>query len=177
MRRAIAILGLGSRYSYLAATQIPALEEEFGFEFDIWPMHSPDLIGRAHGGASPFEADQLRGQYDLAYRVQDAQRWAAYYGVPYNPPDVPLEMRALAEACWAMEPAARRAKVFAIYDRVFVQGHLPTAPRKRDADAHDAAIRAALDLGVFGVPSFVVDDAVFWGNDRLNLLRAHMQAL
>jgi len=29
----------------------------------------------------------------------------------------------------------------------------------------------AVALGVFGVPSFVVDGEVFWGNDRLALLR------
>ena len=32
----------------------------------------------------------------------------------------------------------------------------------------------ALRAGVFGVPSFVVDGELFWGNDRLVLLRAHL---
>ena len=33
------------------------------------------------------------------------------------------------------------------------------------------AITDAVALGVFGVPSFVLDGEVYWGNDRLILLR------
>jgi 2-hydroxychromene-2-carboxylate isomerase len=33
----------------------------------------------------------------------------------------------------------------------------------------------AIDKGVFGVPSFVVDDKVFWGQDALPMLRAYLQ--
>ena len=32
----------------------------------------------------------------------------------------------------------------------------------------------ALALNLFGVPSFVVDGQVFWGNDALPLLRAYL---
>jgi len=27
--------------------------------------------------------------------------------------------------------------------------------------------RRAIELGIFGAPSFVVDEELFWGNDRL----------
>ena len=39
---------------------------------------------------------------------------------------------------------------------------------------HDQNIADALAAGVFGVPSFVVEDELFWGNDRLVLLRHHL---
>ncbi|MBV1920349.1 MAG: DsbA family protein [Pseudomonadales bacterium] len=29
-------------------------------------------------------------------------------------------------------------------------------------------------IGLFGVPTFVVGDQLFWGNDRLELLRHHL---
>ena len=35
--------------------------------------------------------------------------------------------------------------------------------------------RQALDAGAFGVPTFVVDDRVFWGQDALPMLRAYLQ--
>ena len=35
----------------------------------------------------------------------------------------------------------------------------------------------AVRRGVFGVPSYVVGDEVFWGQDRLALLEAHLAAL
>ena|SRR6516164_6273772 len=33
----------------------------------------------------------------------------------------------------------------------------------------------AIQAGVFGVPTFAVDDEIFWGNDRLPLLSAYLQ--
>jgi 2-hydroxychromene-2-carboxylate isomerase len=33
----------------------------------------------------------------------------------------------------------------------------------------------AIQAGVFGVPSFVVDGEIFWGNDRLHFLKAYLQ--
>ena len=37
--------------------------------------------------------------------------------------------------------------------------------------------RAAQALGVIGVPSFVVGEQIFWGNDRLDFVHEHLQEL
>jgi 2-hydroxychromene-2-carboxylate isomerase len=47
----------------------------------------------------------------------------------------------------------------------------PETARRRERTIVDA-----LAAGVFGVPSFVVDGELFWGNDRLILLRRHLGA-
>jgi 2-hydroxychromene-2-carboxylate isomerase len=45
------------------------------------------------------------------------------------------------------------------------------------AEAHRQTLADALAAGAFGVPSFLTDDgALFWGQDRLVLLRAHLLA-
>jgi 2-hydroxychromene-2-carboxylate isomerase len=47
-----------------------------------------------------------------------------------------------------------------------------------DADVKQALqthTQEALAQGVFGVPSFRVDDKVFWGQDALPMLRAYLQ--
>ncbi|NES17520.1 MAG: hypothetical protein F6K41_00835 [Symploca sp. SIO3E6] len=38
----------------------------------------------------------------------------------------------------------------------------------------DASLERALDAGVFGVPTFIVSGELFWGNDRLVLLRHYL---
>jgi 2-hydroxychromene-2-carboxylate isomerase len=43
-----------------------------------------------------------------------------------------------------------------------------TAQSKRIADALEASTDEAMKLGVFGSPTFVVGDEVFWGDDRLD---------
>jgi len=35
----------------------------------------------------------------------------------------------------------------------------------------------AQKLGVFGVPTFVVGDQIFWGNDRIDCLKDHLHDL
>ena len=67
--------GPGSRYSYLAAAQIGALEERTGASFRWRAVYSPDLIRRA--GANPFDSATLRGQYHAGYRSTDSARWSA----------------------------------------------------------------------------------------------------
>jgi 2-hydroxychromene-2-carboxylate isomerase len=43
------------------------------------------------------------------------------------------------------------------------------------AAAHRQTLLDALAAGAFGVPSFLVDDGeLFWGQDRLVLLRTHL---
>jgi 2-hydroxychromene-2-carboxylate isomerase len=51
--------------------------------------------------------------------------------------------------------------------------------------ADDPALRARLDAhwqqaqtaGVFGVPTFLVGEEIFWGNDRLDFLAEHLAEL
>ena len=41
--------------------------------------------------------------------------------------------------------------------------------------AYAAATQAAIDAGVFGSPSYVVDGEIFWGQDRLDLLERKLR--
>jgi 2-hydroxychromene-2-carboxylate isomerase len=187
--------GLGSRYSYLASTQIGRLEADTGCEVRWRPLYSADLF--AARGADPFAGAPISGQYDWAYRRFDAACWADYYGVPFREPaDLSFDPRRLALACTA---AARLGAVEAfsrrLFAALFVDGVSPlddaacarlAAEVGLDAAAFCSALDApataealastlqdALAQGVFGVPSFVLAGKVYWGNDRLPILR-HM---
>ena len=37
-------------------------------------------------------------------------------------------------------------------------------------DRYDAYTQAAIDAGVFGAPSYVIDGEIFWGQDRLDFV-------
>jgi 2-hydroxychromene-2-carboxylate isomerase len=196
MRQVDFFFGLGSRYSYLASTQIPLIARETGARF-IWrPLYSRVLIARA--GRDPFAADARRGQYEPAYRTKDAQRWARYYCVPYAEPDWDsIDWRLLAMGCVAAEllglaePVARALFVecFEKGGRPFELDSLTELVARQGAPAdefrsllqsdaverrHEQSISEALAAGAFGVPSFVVDGELFWGQDRLPLLRRYL---
>jgi 2-hydroxychromene-2-carboxylate isomerase len=189
--------GIGSRYSYLAATQVPRLATETGARFEWRAVHSPELIASA--GPDPFRAENRRGQYDDAYRTQDARRWARYYGVAYSEPPWPeidwklMALGAVAadamgageafalrlfRACFADERPPRNdqsltnlAEAAGLPARAF--GEALASPAT--AERHNENLQSARAAGAFGVPSFVLDDGkLFWGQDRLPLLRQEL---
>ena len=187
--------GLGSRYSYLAASQLDRIERERNCRFEWLPIQSGKLIRRANRGLSPFRDKVPSGQYDWDYRQRDAEAWANYYGIPYKEPDAfRVDPADLAKACWAADLEGQRKEMARrIFQAVFVESVIVTreviaelaqdvgldgrvlieALDTPEVDAsHEAALERALTEGAFGVPSFVVDDRLFWGNDRLPLLEA-----
>ena len=41
---------------------------------------------------------------------------------------------------------------------------------------YDAATQRAIDAGVFGAPSYVIDGELFWGQDRLDFVERRLAA-
>ena len=188
--------GVGSRYSYLASTQLGALAAETGARFNWLAVDSARLIAAAHGGHSPFAAPNGRGQYDWNYRQRDAEAWAALYGVAYREPHgrLLLDPGLLSLACTAARRlGAAEAYARALFRAVFVDDLLAVdrgvcIARAGEAGLdQDAFVRTlddagtweergrvtqeALGRGAFGVPTFALGGQLFWGNDRLVLLR------
>jgi 2-hydroxychromene-2-carboxylate isomerase len=190
---------IGSRYSYLASTQLEALERETSCKVRWRPLYSVDLMKLR--GKNPFEGPPVSGQYEWSYRQADAAAWAEYYGVPFREPlGLEMDPRFLAHACVAAgqlgagvpfcralfqaifvdgpdeigaEECARRAETVGLSGAELLQRiEDPAVERELQATVEDAHAR-----GVFGVPSFVVRGRLFWGNDRLVLVRHHLQKL
>lgn len=113
---------LGSRYSYLASTQMEKLERDTSCKVDWCPLYSVDLYELR--GTNPFEGEAVSGQYGWDYRQYDAECWADYYGVPYREPRgfVEFDPRLLARACVAAkELRAARTYSKSLFSAVFVE--------------------------------------------------------
>lgn len=188
---------IGSRYSYLAASQLDQVAADTGCRFAWRPVESPRLIARRPD--DPFTGGPRTGQYAPEYRSRDIARWAALYDIPYVEPDgrVAFDSHVLALACTA---ALRLGAVEAVSRGLYAVMYGGKVHRIDEAECarvaaacgldaerftaamHDPATAAQLDAaldaaeraGVFGVPTFVVDGERFWGNDRLVLLRHHL---
>jgi 2-hydroxychromene-2-carboxylate isomerase len=190
---------IGSRYSYLAATQIDALQQATGCHVEWHPVNSVRLISQLE--RSPFEGKPTSTQYEWTYRELDAQRWANLYGIPYLEPRgrVDFDSELLAQAC----TAAKRLGKVEEYSRSLFAAMFQDALAKIDdrectirAEACgidavdfqvalkspetlmqlDRTIERAIRAGGFGVPTFIVDGEIFWGNDRLALLRHYLDS-
>jgi len=183
----------GSRYSYLSMSQVPNIERRYGVEFRWVPVNGKRI--RALRGADPFQGPPQSGQYDWAYREADAKAWAAYYGIEFQEPvavefDVELLLRGVIAAG---AQGDLRKYAWALAREVFALGTWPldTAVVRRvgsesglDMDAFDRTLNdpetqvrlvencaEAVGRGAFGTPTIFVGDELFWGNDRLSLVR------
>jgi 2-hydroxychromene-2-carboxylate isomerase len=115
--------------------------------------------------------------------------------LPQAHPFNPLGLLRLALACEAAAPQTGevcRAVCARIFTHVWHGGAAADDParlaalsaelapaHRPDAPEVKAALKAntneAISLGLFGVPTFVIDDQLFWGFDALPLLRAYLQ--
>ena len=189
---------IGSRYSYLAATQIDALQKEIDCHIEWYPINSVRLISQRKN--SPF-ADKPSGQYEWTYRELDAQRWAKLYGVPYIEPRgrVQFDSNLLARACVAAKHFGKVVEYSHLLFAAMFQGSLAKIGDRECIDRAEACGISAIDFqvalkapetmnklnetidrtinaGVFGVPTFIVNSELFWGNDRLILLRKYLDS-
>jgi 2-hydroxychromene-2-carboxylate isomerase len=186
-------LGLGSRYSYLAASQVDRIEMTHGCRFVWKPIASGALMDRR--GGNPFRGEPLSGQYDWGYREYDAKCWAACYGIPFREPVAfRTDPAMLALACLAADGQGALVPCCRLLQRlIFVDGvaiddaaidglpvtlGLDEQAFRRDLAAsrtrarHDGLLDEARTRGVFGVPTFFLGEQMFWGNDRLVILQA-----
>jgi 2-hydroxychromene-2-carboxylate isomerase len=186
-------LGLGSRYSYLAASQVDRIEKAHNCRFVWKPIASGALMDRR--GGNPFRGEPLSGQYDWGYREYDAKCWAAYYGIPFREPvGFRVDPDKLALACLsadgqsALVPCCRLLQRLIFVDGVAIDDDviaslpvrlgLDAAAFRHDLDSpqigarHEGLLDEARARGAFGVPTFFLGEQMFWGNDRLVLLEA-----
>jgi 2-hydroxychromene-2-carboxylate isomerase len=189
---------MGSRYSYLASTQMPKLIQETGCHIEWHPINSVRLMVQRE--VSPFEGKPVSGQYEWAYRELDAKRWANFYGVSYFEPRgrVQFNSELLALACTAAKHFGKVEDYSNLLFTAMFQTSIPIAIDESKclicaekcgistAEFHDVliseqnqkqlddTIHRAIRAGIFGVPTFVASGELFWGNDRIVLLRHYL---
>jgi len=182
-----------SPFAYLASFRVPGLAREYGARI---AYHAIDLTAakRAAGNTGPANREIPP---KIRYLMADLQRWAKRYGVPLVPPSGFDSASANRGLLWAREKGREEAYVRAVYDAIWGSGGNPADLRLlRSAvekaglpgDEFEAAVGSeelsapyqdvngqAQARGVFGVPIFVVDDQMFWGNDRLDFLEEYLR--
>jgi 2-hydroxychromene-2-carboxylate isomerase len=178
-----------SPFAYLAATRVDALARRTGAVVTSRPLL---LGGLFRSIGTPDVPIATFSDAKKTYILKDIDRWAAYWGVPFRfPSRFPVSsLRALRVYYALPEPhrASYRDAVFRacwaddrdISDDAVLASCIGSDDVARAAFADASSdevkgeLRRATDLavarGVFGVPTFVVGDELFWGQDRLGLV-------
>ena len=178
-----------SPYAWLAFQALPQALQ--GISHQV--VHKPVLFGallKHHGQLGPAEIPAKR---DWTYRqvLWLARQQGCDLQLPASHPFNPLGLLRLAVACdadglpnrhvceqvfrhvWCSgEDAADAQRLAALSAQLEPARDVASAEVKQQLQAHT---QAAIEAGVFGVPTFAVDDKLFWGQDALPMLRAYLQ--
>lgn len=188
---------LNSPWTHLGAARIEAMAMANGATLRIFPVDFGTIFPASGGLPLPKRAPQRQ-----AYRMQELRRWRDTLGIPINlepkffpsneipaascvtglretvgdQPAIRLAHRVL-KAVWqeeknAGDPATLAALIAEIgLDPAQV---MPFAEDPQWAERRMADTRAALERGVFGAPSYVIGNEIFWGQDRLDFVQRRL---
>ena len=193
MARSIELyVDLLSPFSYLALQRLPALAARFGYDVDYQVIDLKEAK-RLAGNSGPSTRDI---PIKLRYAKIDQKRWAARYGVPITTPahyDLSRINRGFSFAKARGQP---RDYLLLAFHKVWGEGSSMidesmlrdvaaqlgwdaeeflrfTLPGEADGP-YQAATLAAHKRGIFGVPTIVIDDQMWWGNDRLDFVDEYL---
>jgi 2-hydroxychromene-2-carboxylate isomerase len=177
-------IDLKSPYSYVAAHRGLALSREGKAEFD-WLPFTLDIAGRAGG---------LGWQQRIRYVYRDVRRFATPLGLTIRGPKQIYDSTvAQIGMLYAKQSGVHEAyieKAYALFFQRELEPGDPVAIRdlldacgcdavgfpaflEDDGPRDLAAIQEeAVTAGVFGVPSLIVENELFWGQDRLDMALA-----
>lgn len=188
-----------SPWTYFGHARLLQMAKQAGATVRIMPV---DLGGQIFPSTGGLPVGQRPPQRQ-AYRLVELQRFSHFLQMPFNlkPKFFPVAgddaarliiavdqhdgvdaamkvCGAVLAAVWVQERDIADASVLQaiLQEQDIAADRWQAALASAAQDAYMAYTRKAMDAGVFGAPSYVVDGEIFWGQDRLDFLQRRLQA-
>jgi 2-hydroxychromene-2-carboxylate isomerase len=187
-----------SPYAYLAFEHLPVALQGLSYSVAYRPVLFASML-KHHGQLGPAEIAPKR-EWTYRHIAWQAMQLGIALDMPQSHPFNPLPLLRLAVA-YGEAGACNRYVAQCVLRHVWRGGQDAQDParlpelqaqlgQERESwrslpvpDANSQAVKdqlksnsdEALRLGLFGVPSFVVDGQVFWGLDSLPMLRSYLE--
>ncbi|MEY4471684.1 MAG: 2-hydroxychromene-2-carboxylate isomerase [Pseudomonadota bacterium] len=182
-----------SPWAYLGHQRLAEIVQRTGAALRVMPI---DLGGKVFPISGGLPLGQ-RAPQRQAYRLVELKRYGQYLNVPLNvkPKYFPVGgddaarliiaadlahgavaamaiAGAILAACWAQERNMADDKVLAelLHEQKLPASLLEQSHSQAVQVRYETYTQAAIDAGVFGAPSYVVDGEIFWGQDRLDFV-------
>ena len=188
-----------SPWTYFGHARLVQMAKQAGATVRIMPVDLGGQIFPATGGLPVGQRPPQR----QAYRLVELQRFSHFLQMPFNlkPKFFPVAgddaarmiiavdqhdgvdaamkvCGAVLAAVWVQERDIADASVLQaiLQEQGIAADRWQAALAPAAQDTYMAYTRQAMDAGVFGAPSYVVDGEIFWGQDRLEFLQRRLQA-
>jgi 2-hydroxychromene-2-carboxylate isomerase len=182
-----------SPWAYLGHQRLAEIVQRTGAALRVMPI---DLGGKVFPISGGLPLGQ-RAPQRQAYRLVELKRYGQYLNLPLNvkPKYFPVGgddaarliiaadlahgavaamaiAGAILAACWAQERNMADDKVLAelLHEQNLPASLLEQSHSQAVQVRYETYTQAAIDAGVFGAPSYVVDGEIFWGQDRLDFV-------
>ena len=187
---------LGSTNTYFGLKLIQPLAIRFGAEIRWHPFNLGHVFRSNDYVLMEEPREKLKNRYD------DLMRWARKYNLPFNrPANFPIKTAralrgAIAMRHWGLEVPYIEAifteywekdngKIGEYTELRAISKSLGVDPdefekRSESKEVRDALIAStdtARERGVFGAPSIIIEDELYWGKDRMDFVQDHLAAL
>lgn len=189
-----------SPWTYLGHERLVRIAQAAGATVRLRPVDLGGKIFPVSGGLPVGQRPPQR----QAYRLVELRRFSEHLGLPLNlkprffpvPADLAAKLiiavdeqdgtdaalrvaGAVLTAVWAQERNIAEADTLRqlLAEQGLPAERLDAAADEAVAQRYDAYTAAAIDAGVFGAPSYVVQGEIFWGQDRLDFLQRKLQSL
>jgi 2-hydroxychromene-2-carboxylate isomerase len=189
---------LNSPWTYMGHRRLTELADRYAIDIRVHPVDFGGTIFPATGGLPVGKRSPQR----QAYRLVELARWRKRLGVELNiqpafwPADEALAAGMLLAAretgaaavtfagaimagVWAEERnIADRGTLLAIAGECDLDGDklMAAAETQEMGQLRASESKGAIDRGVFGAPSYLYDEELFWGQDRLELLESAIKS-
>lgn len=187
-------LSLNSPWTYMGHARLMQMAERASARVTPFPVDFRDTIFPSTGGLPVPQRPPARQKY----RLQELQRWRRYLNLPlkispafWPANEIPAETVVIAlRESGEVDAALRLAGLLmqAVWERDLDIGDIPTITSLVDEAQIDKGIvehansyqwqnlrlsdsKAAIEKGVFGAPSYIIDDQIYWGQDRLEFVQ------
>ncbi len=189
-----------SPWTYLGHARFAAMARAAGAAIRVLPVDLGGKVFPISGGLPlPKRAPQRQ-----AYRLVELKRYSDYLQMPLNPQPkyfpvngddaacliIAVDLHdgseaamkltgAVLVACWAQERNIADEKVLAelLAEQGLNANRLEQAWSQTARERYEAYTQQAIDAGVFGAPSYVIQGEIFWGQDRLDLVERKLKSL
>ena len=189
-----------SPWTYLGHARFAAMARAAGAAIRVLPVDLGGKVFPISGGLPlPKRAPQRQ-----AYRLLELKRYSKFLQIPLNPQPkyfpvngddaacliIAVDLHdgseaamkltgAVLTACWAQERNIADEKVLAelLAEQGLDAKRLEQAWSQTARERYEAYTQQAIDAGVFGAPSYVIDGEIFWGQDRLDFVERKLKSL
>jgi 2-hydroxychromene-2-carboxylate isomerase len=188
-----------SPWTYLGHARFAQMARAAGATVHVLPV---DLGGKVFPISGGLPLGQ-RAPQRQAYRLLELQRYSDYLDAPLNlkPKYFPVSgddasrlivavelhdgaeaamkiSGAIFSAVWMHERHIANEKVLAelLAECGLSAARLEQSYSQAVQERYEANTQQAIDAGVFGAPSYVIDGELFWGQDRLDFVESRLKA-